>query len=43
MIEFNGTSEESWMKTPADHINFIMKQLHKYKKDNPTRCPFLGK
>ena len=43
MIEFSGTTEESWMKMPSHRVKQIWEKLKKWKKDNKKQaCPFLS-
>jgi len=44
MIEFRGTTEESWMNMQGDKIKFMFSKLNDYKKEhkNSFKCPFTG-
>jgi hypothetical protein len=43
MIEFKGTTEEDWLKTPGHRVKDIINRLIDYKKNNPEfKCPFAG-
>ena len=40
MIEFTGTSEQSWLIMQGHRVKDIMKRLREHRKNNPrTGCP----
>lgn len=42
MIEFKGTTEESWINSSGSRVKDIMKRLRAYKKSNPSfSCPLI--
>lgn len=41
MINFPGTTEESWLKAQGHRVKDIIQRLNEYRKNNPQSCPLM--